>query len=70
MGFWDQAAETRTKIRSPSHTITFKFFEYIWCPLSSFSPKAGFSIDTAQAVVNQIQNPDENKSAGDSAFFI
>jgi len=67
MGFWDQAAEARTKIRSPSHTITFKFFENIWCPLSYFSHKAGFAIDTAQAVVNQMQNPDENNSASKSA---
>jgi hypothetical protein len=68
MGFWDQAAEARTKIRSPSHTVTFKFLEYIWCLLSRFSPVAGFSFDPARAVVNQIQNFDVNQSADDLAI--
>jgi hypothetical protein len=33
-GFLDQVGELRQSIRRPTHTIIFKFFEYIWCILS------------------------------------
>ena len=38
MGFWDQAIELRQSTSSPTHTITFKLFEYIRYVLSQFFP--------------------------------